>query len=327
MVCCRLIRWGTSTLADLARLDQNMQRSPMRQSQASKDHQQMGTDMLPVASCADLDQTELSTVQEERPTSSALHEHELGQLLWWGTASAAAGKEPDSAVPDSSRDGQPIDTALQGIGRYRRQHHLAGTEGAAQSAAGEQQQPSQSQTHAVQDQSSNLWDSHQPAQGLRRRSSFSKPVQGDNVKHDRSYGRHRHASEASSNLFVLHQPRHDVGADAHGSAGITKPGGDRHHAASKSGPLIAIRVAQPGITAKSTMKKQRIRATCGSSHLSQALQQSLSQVKACTLLLQEQRREQQHMQQMLHAMNSHTVAMLDKAIAAAVEQQLLKDGV
>ena len=54
----------------------------------------------------------------------------------------------------------------------------------------------------------------------------------------------------------------------------------------------------------------------------QALRQSIMQVKACTLQLQAQQHEQSSMQRALQAMNAQTVAMLDKAIAAAIHEQL-----
>ena len=67
--------------------------------------------------------------------------------------------------------------------------------------------------------------------------------------------------------------------------------------------------------------EKSVKSRRGSMH--GVLQQTIAQVKACTLDLQQQRREQQNMQHVLQAMNIQTVALLDKAISAAIEQQHL----
>lgn len=66
---------------------------------------------------------------------------------------------------------------------------------------------------------------------------------------------------------------------------------------------------------KKTRKPRRL-------SMHEALQQSVAQVKACTLQLQAQQDEQSSMRQDLQVMNLQSVVMLDKADAAAVHEQL-----
>ena len=51
------------------------------------------------------------------------------------------------------------------------------------------------------------------------------------------------------------------------------------------------------------------------------LRQSITQVWACTLQLQEQFREQESMRQLLQTMNAHTAEGLDRIISIAVQQK------
>ena len=201
----------------------------------------------------------------------------------------------------------------QGIGRFRKQHELL------------------SNNAATADGHSGDFGTHEPAQVLRRRSSFSKPLKGGLVKSSKSFGMlspSRLASESSGSIL----PMYDDSTQSVSGESLARrllSFGMQRSSRIRPVSMTALRQDTASRDQASTIGNHKlsnvnnpqtsVKHTSVSMH--NALRQSVDQVKACTLQLQEQQGQQQGMQRALQAMTTQTVAMLDKAIFAALEQQ------
>ena len=201
----------------------------------------------------------------------------------------------------------------QGIGRFRKQHELL------------------SKSAATADGHKGDFGTNEPAQVLRRRSSFSKSLKGGLVKSSKSFGMlspSRLAPESSGSIL----PMYDDSTQSVSGESLARrllSFGMQRSSRIRPVSITALRQEstsrnQASITGNHKLNnvnnlQTSVKYTSVSMH--NALWQSVGQVKACTLQLQEQQRLQQGMQRALQAMTSQTVAMLDKAIFAALEQQ------
>lgn len=190
--------------------------------------------------------------------------------------------------------------------------------------------------------------------GIRRRTSFKRPVKGGSSQYLMS-GTHRSEwlePEGSGDLSGVHDDR-DSSVSSNGSsllrrlklrnmapAGRVLPEevpdmgfakGQKQH----TGPDAGIVSASDSRISISSLPQPGIHSNCIASHNRNArkgrkpskvvthdmLRQSITQVWECTLQLQEQLREQGSMRQVLQVMNAQTVHVLDSIIFAAEKQQ------
>lgn len=181
----------------------------------------------------------------------------------------------------------------------------------------------------------------QPAatQVLRIRSSFKKAVtaevlQCSDARHDGG----RLATDDSTGVVPVHG---DMFVSSNGRRSMHQHSPTMMHQTSRVVPESAVRSdydgkptgqyagsmhkkqqqqrgvhSSPGKTARSSKRGSH----CSNVAMHKALHQSIVQVRGCTLQLIEQRQEQQSMQKVLQAMNAQIVAIIDRAVSAAVQQ-------
>ena len=165
--------------------------------------------------------------------------------------------------------------------------------------------------------------SPQQAQVLRHRHrSRLKLSQGGVYKGIMSLARHRsgRVSPEKTALIPSRQPsgvpsqQPDVGRAAPTGPAFQDRAHATHHMKLKTIGLTAMLRTKGKPVAQGTIKRHR-------PSLQDMLHQSVESVNACTAQLQEQSLQQQEIQRALQAMTSKTIAMLDHAISAAMQQQ------